>query len=139
MDSECYILDGDDVRAVDLGSWVEWFAGDPIQRLISLTIIDPVTAEQKRTGGQADIKVSTVFLGIDHRFGMAGPPILFETMVFGGLLDQEQMRYATMVEARAGHVAMVARVKMAEAGKSIEKGGAHEIPLRGPASDAVGD
>ena len=28
-------------------------------------------------------EVSTVFLGMDHQFG-EGPPILWETMVFGG-------------------------------------------------------
>ena len=59
------------------------------------------------------VSVSTVFLGIDHGFGH-GPPILFETMVFGGVLDQEQERYATWEEAEAGHAAMVVRVKESE-------------------------
>ena len=49
-------------------------------------------------------KVSTVFLGLDHRFGAQGPPILFETMVFGGgNFDQYQERYCTREEALAGH------------------------------------
>lgn len=47
--------------------------------------------------------VSTVFLGIDHGLG-AGPPVLFETMVFGdGSLDEHQERYCTAAEALAGH------------------------------------
>ena len=57
-----------------------------------------------------DVLVSTVFLGIDHSFG-GGPPILFETMVFGGPLDQEQVRYATLDEAEVGHAAMLERVR----------------------------
>lgn len=36
-------------------------------------------------------KISTVFLAFDHQFGK-GPPILWETMVFGGKLDGEQNR-----------------------------------------------
>ena len=54
--------------------------------------------------------VSTVFLGIDHAFD-AGKPLLFETMVFGGELDQEQVRYTTKKAAKKGHKKMVERVK----------------------------
>lgn len=54
--------------------------------------------------------VSTVFLGLDHGWG-EGPPILFETMVFGGPLDQEMERYCTWDEAVAGHERWVQRVK----------------------------
>lgn len=61
-----------------------------------------------------DVTVSTVFLGIDHSFG-SGPPLLFETMVFGGPLDEEQVRYSTEAEAAAGHKAMVERVRAATA------------------------
>jgi hypothetical protein len=49
------------------------------------------------------ILVSTVFLGMDHRFGFEGPPVLFETMIFGGEHDQYQERYCTYQEAEAGH------------------------------------
>ena len=48
------------------------------------------------------ITVSTVFLGIDHNFS-GGPPLIFETMVFGGGLTEYQTRYATWDEAEAGH------------------------------------
>jgi hypothetical protein len=41
-----------------------------------------------------DTLISTVFLGIDHAFH-GGPPILFETMIFGGIHDQYQKRCAT--------------------------------------------
>jgi hypothetical protein len=56
------------------------------------------------------ILVSTVFLGINHQWG-DGPPLLFETMVFGGEFDQEQERYSTYEEAEAGHARWVAAVK----------------------------
>lgn len=69
----------------------------------------------------ADIVVSTVFLRLDHRFG-SGPPVLFETMVFGGPLGEEQDRYCTHEEAKAGHMAMVERVKDAmSTGSRAEK------------------
>ncbi len=56
--------------------------------------------------------VSTIFLGIDHSFSfLGGPPVLFETMVFGGALDGEQARYCTWDQAIEGHAVMVARVK----------------------------
>lgn len=61
--------------------------------------------------GQAEpVCVSTVFLGIDHGFGFSERPVLFETMVFGGLFDQEQWRYCTWDEAAAGHKAVVAQL-----------------------------
>ena len=46
--------------------------------------------------------VSTVFLGLDYRYGR-GTPILWETMIFGGEHDQYCRRYATRAEAEEGH------------------------------------
>ena len=57
-----------------------------------------------------DIQISTVFLGLDHQFG-DGPPLLFETMVFGGQLDGEMNRYSTWDDAVKGHKEMVRRAK----------------------------
>jgi hypothetical protein len=57
-------------------------------------------------------KVSTVWLGLDHQFG-DGPPLIFETMVFGGPLDDETVRYSTLAEAEAGHAAVLERVRHA--------------------------
>ena len=50
------------------------------------------------------VSVSTVFLGMDHSFG-GGPPLLFETMIFGGKSDGYMDRYGTWQEAEAGHEA----------------------------------
>jgi hypothetical protein len=58
-----------------------------------------------------EVSVSTVFIGIDHRVCGEGPPILFETMVFGGELDGELERCSTWDEAVEMHERMVARVK----------------------------
>lgn len=58
------------------------------------------------------VRVSTVFLGIDHNHG-GGAPILFETMVFGGAFNEAQERYHTREEAIAGHKAWVKEVKAA--------------------------
>ena len=58
-------------------------------------------------------RVSTVFLGIDYSFD-DGPPLWFETMVFGvSPLGGVQVRYTTWDEAEAGHTAIVERVKAA--------------------------
>lgn len=65
-----------------------------------------------------DVRVSTVWLGLDHGWGNDGaPPVIFETMVFGGKLDEEMDRYSTLADAERGHAAMLARVH-ATAGSS---------------------
>lgn len=48
------------------------------------------------------IRVSTVFLGLDHNH-WGGPPILFETMIFGGPHDGRQNRCSTWDEAVTMH------------------------------------
>lgn len=59
------------------------------------------------------VRVSTVFLGLDHSFG-GRCPMLFETMVFGGQLNGEQERCSTYDEAEAMHSKWVEAVKDAE-------------------------
>jgi hypothetical protein len=50
-----------------------------------------------------DVRVSTVFLGLDHSYG-SGKPVLWETMIFGGENDQAyQERYASYEQALEGH------------------------------------
>jgi hypothetical protein len=60
-----------------------------------------------------DVRVSTVFLSLDHNWGH-GPPLLWETMVFGGELDGKCFRYASYdgpEGAVQGHAAMCACVR----------------------------
>lgn len=52
------------------------------------------------------LRVSTVWLGIDHSFGAEGPPIIFETIVFNAgheELSTFTKRYSTLKEAKKGH------------------------------------
>lgn len=51
--------------------------------------------------------VSTVFLGLNHNFYDSGPPLLFESMVFGGKLTDTQLRYPTTAAAIVGHYGLV--------------------------------
>jgi hypothetical protein len=61
------------------------------------------------------VEVSTVWLGLDHNFG-AGPPLIYESMVFGGPLDHVQQRYPNRVAALAGHDQLVAAARDAAVG-----------------------
>lgn len=54
-----------------------------------------------------EVLVSTVFLGIDHGMPYGSQPVLFETMVFGGPLDQSQECYCTYEQAECGHMVWV--------------------------------
>lgn len=95
-----YILDdnGNPVLETDLMTWARWFED----------VNNRTVAHDELPGG---ILVSTVFLGLDHNFFGSSRPILYETMVFGGPLDQEQERYATRDEALAGHARWLAQAK----------------------------
>jgi hypothetical protein len=89
-----YILDaeGNPVPEPDLLKWGKW-----------LETADRQLAKDQLPNG---VTVSTVFLGLDHRF-WGGPPTLWETMIFGGPEDQYQERYASREEALAGHAKAV--------------------------------
>ena len=52
--------------------------------------------------------VSTIWLGKNHNF-TDGPPLIFETMVFGGS-EEYQERYATLSDAHIGHQRIVEKV-----------------------------
>jgi len=57
-----------------------------------------------------DTTVSTVWVGLNTAM-RRGVISIFETMVFGGVLDQESKRYGTLKEAEEGHAATVETVK----------------------------
>jgi hypothetical protein len=98
-----YILDADGIPqpCADVLTWGDWMeTHHPVH------VVDD-------TGTGADgrlARVSTVFLGLDHNHADSGPPVLWETMVFGGALDGAQVRYTSHDEARDGHLAMCQRV-----------------------------
>jgi hypothetical protein len=60
------------------------------------------------------VRVSTVWLGLDHNFSGLGPPLIYETMIFGGTMDERQWRYPTAVSALAGHDRVLMMVRAAE-------------------------
>lgn len=96
--SRYYILDGKTPVTADLITWAKWFDEDAREKRI---------VKQEEVNG---VRVSTVFLGLNHSFG-DGPPMIFETMVFGGSLEGLLERCSTWDEAEKQHLAMVERVK----------------------------
>jgi hypothetical protein len=60
------------------------------------------------------VRVSTVWLGLDHNWSGQGPPLIFETMVFGGVMDEDQWRYPTEAAALSGHDRVVTQVRETE-------------------------
>lgn len=93
-----YILDGHTpVPVQDLDAWARWFANNLNARHVAKDEINGV-------------RISTVFLSFNHQFG-DGPPLLFETMIFGGNHDELQTRCSTWNEAKAMHKRAVALVK----------------------------
>ena len=58
------------------------------------------------------VRVCTVFLGLDLGFGSAERPILFETMVLGGIWDRALYRYCTWREAQKGHALLLKHLQV---------------------------
>ena len=54
-----------------------------------------------------DVELSTVWLGIDHSFGLGDHILIFESMCFGGPHDMAQQRYPDEESALRGHIAAV--------------------------------
>lgn len=96
-----YILDEDGktpmMCANDL-KWCQWFATHKDERVVAQTEVD-------------NVRVATVFLGIDYGHGY-GFPLLWETTVFGGgVHDGLCERYSSYDDAVKGHEEIVKRVK----------------------------
>lgn len=98
MVSDKYVLDGTTPRKVDTAE--EWARGfsDHLNRHVGDEMV-----------GEA--RISTVFLGVDHNFLPNRPPLLFETMIFGGVHDGHQTRASTYEEAKKQHAEAVALVR----------------------------
>jgi hypothetical protein len=101
-----YILneDGSIRSTADAMEWGRWY-GNHDARRVDDTEVD-------------ELRVSTVFLGLDHNWFGSGPPILFETMVFGADANATPgadllfcRRYATKAAAEAGHSLIVTAVR----------------------------
>ena len=74
------------------------------QEYAELQIAQPNWRRVDFTSINGEVEVSTVFLSIDHNWqDPGGPPILFETMVFGGEYNQYHRRYSNLGMAKKGH------------------------------------
>lgn len=94
-----YVLEGHSPVECDLNTWQKSIRNGPT-RVARTDITDKII-------------VSTVFLGLNHRYLSEGPPILFETMTFGGSRNETMYRYSSWDDAEAGHNAEVKRVRQA--------------------------
>lgn len=97
-----YILNPDKtVKPVDLHGWARWIEQDDMRHVVAHTMLN-----------NEEIFVSTIFIGFDQNTSLVGgPPILFETMVFGGKHDKMQERCRTWKEAVKQHNRILALVK----------------------------
>lgn len=91
--SDKYILDDNrvPVPCSDLMEWAKWY--ETADRHVAQEVV-------------GDVRISTVFLGINHRFG-PGSPLLFETMIFGGPHDGHQARCTFWDDAIKQHAEAV--------------------------------
>ena len=113
MKEHKYILDENNqpVPCDNVLEWAQWFESAGEKRRVAITVV-------------RDVTVSTVFLGLDHSFGM-GEPLIYETMVFENKISEEEgrkfrktvdedglfNRYTTREEAVKGHNDIIKLVK----------------------------
>ncbi len=93
--SEFSILKGKKIVPASMTEWSQWHSKIENRQVASDQI--------------EDVRISTVCLGMNHSFG-TGPPLWFETMIFGGDHDQYTDRYETYEEAEEGHKKALALV-----------------------------
>jgi len=86
-----YILEGKiPIVESNVIKWGKWYNKDDNRRVA-------------RTQIENDEYVSTIFLGLDYSFGDGTPPLLFETMIFGGKYSNDCWRFSTWEQAEVGH------------------------------------
>jgi hypothetical protein len=122
-----FMLDAENnvVPMNDFTAWAHWFEHFA-NRIVGYTEIT------------SECKVSTVFMGVDQRFVLTvgsrdlrhreparvrgraadeafdnGPPLVFETMIFGGPFDEWAWRYSSWDDAETGHKAAVRKAREA--------------------------
>jgi hypothetical protein len=91
-----YILTTDNEPvAVSITEAAQWMEDNPTRIQIGYDELTDFNGD--------DVRVSTVFLGLDHSWNNLGL-ILWETMIFGGEHDQNyQERYTSYEDALEGH------------------------------------
>lgn len=81
---------------IDVERWIELFSDKNYSRIA----LDRIGL----------IKISTVWLGINHNFGN-GLPIIFETVVFHNDIAEDQYRYSNLQEAKINHKSLVLKIQ----------------------------
>jgi hypothetical protein len=99
MQLRFYVLDGLEPVPSDNEGWGYWFQHSD-HHIAWDKVDDRVT-------------VSTIFTGLDMCVHGDGPPLVFETMVFGHVHDRQQWRYSTWEEAHMGHLEVLYMVHQA--------------------------
>jgi hypothetical protein len=86
-----FVLDdrGEPIQEPDLQVWTRWF--ERADRSVRRSVV------------AADVTVLTTFLGIGETSPAGEAPALFQTRVFGGVLDGEETWSRTRAEAVIGH------------------------------------
>ena len=103
-----YILKDGIPTPATFEEWARWFESPDNGRILKQEVV-------------GDAKVSTVFLGLNHNFDPDGPPILWETMIFGGVHDQYQDRCSgNREQAEAMHLKAVKLLSPAFTGAPLE-------------------
>ena len=97
MRSEYFVRDASTATGARPATWEEWR---------DARILDDEAAKRIAKDAVGEAEVSTVFLGLDHAFD-DGPPVLWETMIFGGEHSEDQWRYTSEQAARVGHERIV--------------------------------
>ncbi len=98
------LVEHEPLRA-SLLEWARWL--ENADRTVAYTIVS------------SDVAVSTVFLPlepIDSRLREMNPPLLFETMIFGGIHDGLRRQYCSWDEALNGHWSTVRLAKDVQEG-----------------------
>jgi hypothetical protein len=88
---------GEPVPEADLEAWMSWF--EKADRGVARTVVAP------------DVLVLTTFRGIDEATD-GEAPLLFETRVFGGVLDAEEVLHGSRTAALAAHTQLVEWCRM---------------------------
>jgi hypothetical protein len=91
-----YILDNNHKPVTSTGiDSSKWMEDNPNRKRVAYDELTDLNGD--------DVRVSTVFLGVDHAWN-SSIPILWETMIFGGENDQAyQERYSSYEDALEGH------------------------------------
>ena len=97
--------------------------GEPIDIYEFARLMEDMAYVHVGMAAVGDLTISTVWMGINHNFTFEGPPIIFETMIFGpreegAPFDEDlddlvgmQWRYPSEEAALAGHDQAVALVR----------------------------